>query len=290
MSDTKEGRIMQDNIETFNNGSVFQHGNLNNRIYLMKLVKDDFPDILYYFKDLAAKNSYTKLFCKVPAWASPEFISNGFHIEAYIPKFYNSVEDVFFMAKYLNSDRLLGIENEKLTELGNILTQKNQSTNKKQGLDKNFTLRELLSRDAEAISNVYRIVFKSYPFPIHEASYIIKTMKLGVRYFGIESINNQLIACSSAEVDQKGSNAEMTDFATLPEYRGKKFSIILLNEMENALKKQGITCFYTIARLYSIPMNKTFLNSGYTYAGTLLNNTNIAGKIESMNVLYKNIK
>jgi len=55
------------------------------------------------------------------------------------------------------------------------------------------------------------------------------------------------------------------------------------------MKSLGIKVVYTIARLNSIPMNKTFLRLNYQYSGTLINNTNIAGKIESMNILYKHI-
>jgi beta-lysine N6-acetyltransferase len=36
-------------------------------------------------------------------------------------------------------------------------------------------------------------------------------------------------------------------------------------------------------------MNKTFLKFDYCYSGTLINNTNIAGSIESMNVYYKHL-
>jgi hypothetical protein len=45
--------------------------------------------------------------------------------------------------------------------------------------------------------------------------------------------------------------------------------------------------FYTIARSYSAGMNITFAKQDYKYTGTLINNTNIFGKIESMNVWYK---
>ncbi len=99
----------------------------------------------------------------------------------------------------------------------------------------------------------------------------------------------QLIALASADVDTEGKNAEMTDFATLPAFRGNNLSVILLSEMENEMKKQEINTLYTIARLNSVAMNKTFLKLKYKYAGTLIKNTNIAGKIESMNVYYKHV-
>jgi len=44
---------------------------------------------------------------------------------------------------------------------------------------------------------------------------------------------------------------------------------------------------YTIARALSAGMNVTFARAGYDYGGTLTNNTNICGQIESMNVWYK---
>lgn len=44
---------------------------------------------------------------------------------------------------------------------------------------------------------------------------------------------------------------------------------------------------YTIARAYGI--NITFAKSGYEYGGMLINNTQIAGGIESMNVWYKSL-
>ena len=113
-------------------------------------------------------------------------------------------------------------------------------------------------------------------------------MQDNVQYFGYRH-NGKLVALSSAEMDKKGQNVEMTDFATLPDFRANKLALGLLGRMEQEMKKQGVITLYTIARLNSPAMNKTFLNMNYKYAGTLINNTNISGKIESMNVHYKHI-
>jgi putative beta-lysine N-acetyltransferase len=142
--------------------------------------------------------------------------------------------------------------------------------------------------DSDEIASVYKRVFKSYPFPIHDPNYIRKTMRDNLRFFGIRE-QESLIALSSSEMDPMEKNAEMTDFATLPEARGKRTAYYLLRAMENEMKREGIVTLYTIARLNSLPMNKTFLKHGYSYSGTLINNTNIAGRIESMNVLYKHL-
>ncbi len=53
------------------------------------------------------------------------------------------------------------------------------------------------------------------------------------------------------------------------------------------MKKRGIKTSYSIARAVSYGMNITFAKHGYIYSGTLVNNTNIAGSIESMNVWHK---
>jgi putative beta-lysine N-acetyltransferase len=139
------------------------------------------------------------------------------------------------------------------------------------------------------MTEVYKKVFATYPFPIHENKYIEKTMGDNVIYFGIWH-NNKLVALSSIELYEKYSNAEMTDFAVVKEYRGSGFAYYLLNIMENKLDELGINTAYTIARAKSAGMNNTFSKNKYAFAGTLINNTDIAGQIESMNVWYKKIR
>jgi putative beta-lysine N-acetyltransferase len=138
------------------------------------------------------------------------------------------------------------------------------------------------------IARLYREVFKSYPFPIHDPGYIARSMEAGTRYFGVNR-GGKLIALASAEIDREGSNAEMTDFATLPDFRGNSLAQLLLKAMEKEMRRTGILTLYTIARLHSPAMNRTFLKLQYHYAGTLIRNTQIAGRVESMNVYYKHL-
>ncbi|MFO7932449.1 MAG: putative beta-lysine N-acetyltransferase [Bacteroidales bacterium] len=279
---------MQDRIETIGKGTIIQHGKFNDRIYLMKLHQEDCPGVLGELRQIARENAYTKIFCKVPGWAAPAFFSDGYLMEAQIPKFYKKKEAAFFLSKYLNSDRLLGVEHESLAELGKLLktTIPGREPSGKTGIG--GEIKKLDLSYVGEITSVYREVFLSYPFPIHDPEYITRTMKQNVQYYGIERKGN-LMAVASSEIDTEGQYAEMTDFATLPDYRGNNLSVRLLSKMEEEMKKQGIHTLYTIARLNSAAMNRTFLKLQYSYAGTLIRNTNIAGKIESMNVYYKHI-
>jgi putative beta-lysine N-acetyltransferase len=282
---------MQDKIEKIGKGSTIQHGKFNDRIYLMKLDPNDFPDILDEIRQIAREHQYQKVFSKVPSWAAPKFFADGYIMEAYIPGFYQRREAAFFLSKYLDSDRLMGIEYDRLTEFGRLLNSRNEKPNKaKKSTPAHHTykIRRLDKSHVEQITDIYREVFLSYPFPIHNPGYILSTMKDHVQYYGAER-KGKLVALASAEVDPKGLNAEMTDFATLPGHRGHNLATKLLVEMEKDVEKQDIGTLYTIARLNSPAMNKTFLKQGYTYAGTLINNTNIAGDIESMNILYKHV-
>ena len=278
----------RDEVIITENGSVFQHGKYNDRVYLMKLAEEDIPAIIDEINDLAHTSAYQKIFAKIPLRTLPLFRANGYISEAYIPGYIKGKEDIHFVSKFLNSDRLMGIETDKLTELSNILS--GTPENKKRRPAYEYDVKLMEPGEADELAELFRQVFASYPFPIHDPGFISTSMQSNTRYFGMRNSNNQLIAVSSAETDPENLNAEMTDFAVSESYRGKNLSVKLLQEMEKYMASMNIRTLYTIARLNSLPMNKTFLRQGYKYTGTLIKNTNISGSVESMNVLYKSLK
>lgn len=277
---------MYDIIERLGKSQI-QHGQYNNRIYLMKTSFDDFPEIIGRMKSLAIKSSYTKIFAKVPTNMLQGFENEGFEEEASIPNFYNGREDTYFMSMYLDNNRRT-IEkeiNEKMKANLELAFSKKGTTIALRK-NPNFTIKRLSISDIESLVKIYKNVFKSYPFPIFDKKYLESTMKEHVHYYGVFA-NKKLIAASSAEIDSLSGNAEMTDFATDENYSGNNLSILLLRKMEDDLTGNNIKTAYTIARSLSPAMNITFAKQNYNYSGTLINNTNIAGKIESMNVWYK---
>ena len=146
-----------------------------------------------------------------------------------------------------------------------------------------------LPADAEEMSEVYRAVFATYPFPIHDPAYLRETMTTHVAYFGIRR-RGKIVALASSEMDTDAGNVEMTDFATLPEYRGHGLAKRILAVMEEKMRSRGLFMAYTIARSLSAGMNITFSRRDYRFGGTLINNTQISGRIESMNVWYKELE
>ena len=277
---------MPDTIKEIGN-SVIQFGKHNDRVYIMKIDKSDMPSLITQVESLAKTDDYSKIFAKTPEHLKDEFLDRGYTQEAKIPNFYSSKTDVHFMSKFCKAQRGILTNKPNLEKVLEIAQQKKNEQQTKKLTDQ-FKLRRLTIKDCEQIASIYHRVFESYPFPIHDKNYIRKTMDENFIYYGV-FCGKELAAVSSAEMDKKGSNAEMTDFATKPFFRGRSLASHLLTLMENDMRKLGIDTLYTIARAISAGMNITFSRAGYEFAGTLVNNTNISGSIESMNVWYKKL-
>ncbi|NLT11713.1 MAG: putative beta-lysine N-acetyltransferase [Clostridiaceae bacterium] len=274
-----------DRIENLD-GAVIHHGPSNNRIYLLNCPENKLSGIHEPLLSLAEKNGYGKIILKIPAKHFPFFGSEGYTEEAHIPGFYDGTGDCVFAAYYLDPARQL-LEND--FEIQSILEQAKQRPSGRsivKPCPSNCIVEELNSEDANNVARLYRDVFATYPFPIHDPDYILSTMNSHVIYFGVKQAHT-LIAVSSIEADPSKRNGEMTDFATLPGARGKGLAGLLLRTMHEKFEALGYLTAYTIARAVSPGMNYTFSSAGYTYGGTLINNTQISGQLESMNIWYK---
>jgi putative beta-lysine N-acetyltransferase len=273
---------MFDRIEKLGQ-SLVQHGPSNDRAYLMKLDPADLPELVKELAELCARHGYSKSFAKVPASAVEPFAAAGYREEARVPMMLGG-SDAVFLGLYLDEQRALERQAERVAE---VLAVARAKANTSPGAGSHAVVEETSASDADAMAEVYREVFASYPFPIHEPDYLTETMNSHVRYFCVRE-HGRIVALSSAEMDRSSGSVEMTDFATRPPARGRGLAVRLLAHMETAMRAQGdMETSFTIARSLSAGMNVTFARAGYTYAGTLTNNTNISGCIESMNVWYK---
>jgi len=266
-------------------GSLIQHGPYNDRVYLMKPGKSASPSLAGELVFMARNKGYSKVFAKVPSSMEGAFLDAGYMVEARVPALYNKSVDGVFAGYFL--DKLRSHEPdagdlEMVLELA--LTRAGTGVNEPDaGL---FAIRRCAQEDAPEMAGVYREVFESYPFPIHEPEYLLESMRGDVEYWCARYGGN-IVALSSSEMDTAESNTEMTDFATLPQWRGKGLASGLLKMMEADAADKGLATAYTIARAASRGMNITFARQGYSFGGRLRNNTNISGSMESMNVWYK---
>ena len=276
---------MADTIEKIGNSTI-QHGPENDRIYLMDLAPEDFPRLLDRIDEIRSREKYTKIFGITPVTLFEEFKARGYRIEARVPGFYTGKTEGLFIARFHSTAREIAPENT-INELKGIL---NSDTGTTHGtLPEECTLSLMTEQDIPCMCRLFSEVFPQYPFPVHDKDFIRKTMAKKTRYHGIH-IQGNLAAIASAEINYRARSAEMTDFAVMPEYRGNSLGQHLLQALEKDARENGIITAYTIARLKSTGMNIVFRRGGYTFTGTLVNNTRISRGIESMNVWYKSLQ
>lgn len=277
--------ISADTIETFH-GARIQHGPYNRRIYLMKLGQATPADLLPALRELAESRGYTKIFAKIPRSAAAHFTDRDYRIEAEIPGFFRGTEDALLLGSYLDPERARRSDQETVDSILDLARRKAADDSPVTPLPEDSIIAPCRPGDVQAMARIYAEVFPSYPFPIDSPDYLLETMRTHVDYFGVR-VHGTWVALSSAEMDLQARNVEMTDFATLPVARGHGYATHLLRTMEPAMRARGIRTAYTIARAVSPGMNITFARCGYTYGGTLVNNTNIGGQIESMNIWHR---
>ncbi|MFP4071671.1 MAG: putative beta-lysine N-acetyltransferase [Desulfovibrionales bacterium] len=265
--------------------SLIQHGKGSDRIYLMKLKDPDPSGIIEDLEELAEEHDYSKIFAKIPARAQEDFLEAGYEIEARVPKFFAGREDGLFLGKFLSEWRREDEAEEVIDKVLQTSFEKAEGTGLKQ-LSGDARVREMTPADAPDMAALYRKVFSTYPFPIFDPGYLEETMHSHIRYFGVVR-SGAIQALASSETDPAQKNVEMTDFATHTSEQGKGLACILLRHMEDAMRKDGFATAYTIARAESFGMNIAFARCGYDFGGTLTNNTNIGGSLESMNVWFK---
>lgn len=277
---------MKDTFEKIGKSLIY-HGKHNNRVYIMKLYNDDFDAVIKKSEELCKSNNYTKIFSKTNNEQAELLIKKSYQKEAYIPNFYNGEKDCVFLSKFIDNQRMKSSNQKEINRII-ALSKVKTEVKKLSNLENTYSIQILSKDNSQEMANVYKKVFDSYPFPIFDKEYLESTMDDNIEYAGI-FYKDKLISIASAEKYKDYKNSEMTDFATLSEYRGKGLALYLLRYLEDKMIEQNYKTLYTIARSISPAMNITFKKAGYIYSGTLINNTNISGNIESMNIWYKNL-
>ncbi len=268
--------------------SKIQHGKNSDRIYLMHLAPEETDFLLGRLAEIAAREGYSKIFARVPFSSKGSFLRGGYQEEAVVPDLFSGKEDGCFMSRFLDNSRAVESDGGRIAE---VLAQAQAREGKRviDNLPGEYRLRQCVLDDAEEMASLYGSVFSSYPFAIDDAGYIGEAMQENAAYFGVWQ-GTELVALAAAEQYIDEGFVEMTDFATHVPHRNKGLATALLTEMERVMLKRGFMVCYTIAEAVSYGMNITFARRGFHFAGTLVNNTQLHGRITSMNVWYKDMR
>lgn len=277
--------MIHDTVETIH-GSVIQHGKYNDRIYVMHLNSAGEDALLLELEALVRRQKYRKILAKIPVTSWETFQAGGFIKEAKIEALFSGRTDCCFVAKFF-TEQCQSEENN--TVLRRVMSQTIPQRADEAGEDEELHVERCSPIDAGELALFYRKTFASYPFPIFEAAYLEKMMREHVVYYCIRN-SDEIIAAAAAESSREYNYAEVTDFATAPDWRKQGLATSLLSRMERELESGGIVTAFTIARAASYGMNMVFKKGGYHYAGLLKNNTQISGRVESMTVWYRQLQ
>ena len=213
-----------------------------------------------------------------------ELLNQGFLYEGSIDKFFLG-SDCHFLVKYTNDERRNSSQWKKEDQ---ILASVQRLPLK--GVLKpppsSFSGRRAEEADKVKLAGLYRKVFEVYPTPMNDPVYVKKCMEGGTVFYIFEH-EGEIVSAASAEINQFYRNAEITDCATLPEYRQYGLMKHLIEKLERHLVSNGIYCIYSIARSLSFGMNAALHQQGYYYRGRLANNCFIFEKLEDMNLWVK---
>jgi putative beta-lysine N-acetyltransferase len=154
-------------------------------------------------------------------------------------------------------------------------------------LSEEFDIRLLGEDDCDKISTLLSTIFVTYPTPMENPDYVRNLMKNDCFIAGI-FYQDRLVSISSAYPEKDWNRCELTDCATVKEFRGMSLTERVIRFLEKVLEKQKASyTLYSLARARCFGINRTFHKLGYQYRGRLVNNCNIHGGFEDINLWVK---
>lgn len=242
--------------------------------------------MLQKVEELIRQNHAEKLIIKGRVEDGLSFFAFGLQPEAVVDKYFHG-SDAYFYSKFYTQERKRN--DHWITEDGMIHSIYQLDSSAKKGFPPpEYECKKVDESSAEELSGLYRQVFQIYPTPLFDPEYVKKTMQEGTIYYAFFH-EGKIVSAASAEINSFYKNAELTDCATLTEYRKYGLMKFILQELEVELKRGGIYCAYSIARSLSFGMNAVLYQLGYSYRGRLMNNCYIYDKLENMNIWVKNL-
>ena len=246
----------------------------------MQTAYENWDSLIPKIENLAHEKSHDKILSRVPEEAIDVFRSHGYQIEAEIPGLYNSQATGYFLANYLNKERS-HCGKQKLRTIASVKSIAQAANSNPEDsyfdLTSNLNIRKLDRNDLFAMVNLHDKAFKSYPFPIHKAEYLLELIEQDHEFYGLFE-QEQLLVSAILKKYRKESSIEIVDFATPPDYIGQNLSYYLVQEIKAEIEEREFKTVYCLVRVTSYGLNITFSKHGFSFGGTLLTNNKILKK------------
>lgn len=234
----------------------------------------------------ASKLHLGKIICNCNIDSFDTFINAGFALEGKIDGYFKG-KDAFCMSYFISSDRKTCSNFSKKDLLVRECLSVNNTFTPYQNTP-TYLIRTAIKNDIQDMIKLFSTVFLSYPSPIYSEEYLKETMNGKVLY-KVAVYNDKIVAVASADMDKENLNAEITDCATYPDYRGKGILSNIIYSLESSLRSKGFITLYSLSRAINPSINFILSKHNYKFTGRLVNNCNICGTFEDMNIWVKNI-
>ncbi len=259
----------------------------NQRIKILRYESTNFHAMIMNVRWIAEVNGFDKIFCMAPRADWQKFLRYGYVLEAVL-KYYRNGEDAFVMSKFRSQERLTsGSLMEETLLIEKIMDGEPEVES--QPLPEGAVVRLARKEDVPQLISLYQDIFETYPSPlIHEHYFesIFQTESV----FALCEQKGTILSAASAELHKDFKAAELTDCATRKQFRGKSLMSHILRYLEKELVRRNYICSFTMARARSFGMNNVFFRLGYEFHGRLVNNCDIYGAYEDMNIWVRDLR
>ncbi|PKM82735.1 MAG: putative beta-lysine N-acetyltransferase [Firmicutes bacterium HGW-Firmicutes-14] len=256
----------------------------NERIKVLDYKGPSIPFLADYLNYLAQENGFGKIVLVAREGDWDNFISRGYILEGFIKNYFRG-ENGYCLSRFFGMERRISPAIEEEDEiLQKILAHPVNSSLKE--IHRDYRLRQGTAEDIPMLVDLFTSVFPSYPTPLNRPEYLEQV--IGEKaYFMVIEHHGRIISAASGEINHDHLAAEITDCATLPNYRGQGLMSYLVQALEKELGDMHIRTFYSLSRARSYGINLVFHRLGYVFSGRLINNCDIMGQFEDMNLWVK---
>lgn len=261
----------------------------NQRIRVLDFEGKNMRGLIDHIRWLAEKNKFDKIIVMASKQTWQDFLCHGYVLEAYL-KYFLKGEDAFVVSKFRSQERLTSSYlSKEILLIEEILQREPKPRVVQKKLPKGFKVRLADFDDVPELINLYKQIFKTYPSPLIYRDYLESVLIKESLFAVCTDANNDIIAAASADLNKANLAAELTDCATSPAARGKGLMTAILAFLEDELRYRKYICSYTMARARSYGMNCVFYDMNYEFMGRLVNNCDIYGAFEDMNIWVKKL-
>lgn len=256
----------------------------NQRVIVKNRLEHQPRALIRAAEEVAAENRAGKIIFFARPELAAELEAIGYVREGDIPSFYNGLDAqcyVRFLAPDRSYSQHLADEDKIISGLSKVARTKSRVAPAGE-----VNLRRVEEPDLKDLASLFRRCFVSYPSPLFELDYLRQLLAGGV-FFLAAFDGHRLVSAASAHVDGQNNNAEISDCATDPDFRGQGLLTALLDHLAGEMWQRRTGVLYSLARAGSVGMNVSLHKLGYRYQGRLINNCHIAGRFENMNLWVK---